>query len=163
MYVCVCVFVCLFVCLLVCLFGLFAWFVVCLFRGLSVWEGGGEEKEEEGPKSQSQTRPQPGRGWASYEKHMTRNITQIWFWGHKSGSRGQTCNKNMKIIRITCANHVNLANHIIFTFFILFSYYFSDFGARNPGPGPTAVAGPATSLWGPGPSPGTQNVKMTRK
>ena len=52
---------------------------------------------------------------------MTRNMTKIWLLGSGSGSRGQKCDKNMKIIWIKCENNVNLANHIIFIFF---SYYF---------------------------------------
>ena len=67
---------------------------------------------------------------------MTRNITKIWLLGPGSGSRAQKCDTNMKIIWIKCENNVNLANHIIFTFFHIIFISFSHFGARNPGPGP---------------------------
>ena len=55
---------------------------------------------------------------------MTRNITKIWLLGSGSGPRAQKCDKHMKIKWIKCGNDVNLANHIIFTFF---SYYFHIF------------------------------------
>ena len=62
---------------------------------------------------------------------MTRNMTKIWLLGPGSGFRGQKCDKNMRIIWINCENNVNLANHIIFTFFhiifILFSHFFTLF------------------------------------
>ena len=64
--VCVCECVCVCGCLLV--VGVFVWFVcllkwlvVCLFRCLSGRVAG--TRKEEGPKIQSTTRTQPGRGW----------------------------------------------------------------------------------------------------
>ena len=78
---------------------------------------------------------------------MTRNMTKIWLLGPGSGSWALKCDKNMKIIWITCGNNVKLRNHILFTFCaILFSYYFYILGPR-PGSRPPKCENNMKIIW----------------
>jgi hypothetical protein len=106
--------------------------------------------------------------WKPYENNMTRNITKIWLLWSESGSRAQTCNKNMILRWKRCETNVKFANHIMFAFF---SYYFISFSILEPGTraqarkrlqGARLEPGPPP-LWSPGPGPGSQNVKIIWK